>query len=141
MRYYIIAGERSGDLHGSNLVKSLKARDAQAEFRGFGGDFMKAEGVELFVHYGEMAIMGFVEFLRNIRKSLNYLRRVKDDIICYKADVIILIDDGACNKQMATSGKKNALKVFYYIPPEVCAWRQRRALQLKKTVTRMFAIV
>jgi len=141
MRYYIIAGERSGDLHASNLIKSLKARDPQAQFRGFGGDYMKAEGVALFVHYDEMAFMGFVEFLGNIRKSLNYLRRVKEDILSYKPDVIILIDYGGFNRQMATFGKKNGLKVFYYIPPKVWAWRQKRALQLKATVTRMFVIL
>ena len=102
---------------------------------------MKAEGVDLFVHYGEMAIMGFVEFLGNIRKSLSYLRRVKEDIVSYRPDVIILIDYGGFNRQIATFGKKNDLKVFYYISPKVWAWRQRRALQLKKTVTRMFVIL
>lgn len=141
MRYYIIAGERSGDLHGSNLVKSLKARDAQAEFRGFGGEYMQEAGVELFVHYGEMAFMGLVEFLGNIRKSLNYLSRVKADILRYKPDVLILIDYGGFNRQMATFGKKHGLNVFYYIPPKVWAWRQKRALQLKRNVTRMFVIL
>jgi lipid-A-disaccharide synthase len=141
MRYYIIAGERSGDLHGSNLVKSLKARDPQAEFRGFGGEYMQEAGVELFVHYGEMAFMGLVEFLGNIRKSLRYLKRVREDILAYKPDVLILIDYGGFNRQMATFGKAHGLNVFYYIPPKVWAWRQKRALQLKATVTRMFVIL
>lgn len=141
MRYYIIAGERSGDLHGSNLVKAIRKHDPDAVFRGLGGEYLQRAGVELFVHYAEFAVMGFVEVLINIVKISGYLRKCGRDIVEFKADVIILIDYAGFNRQMARFGKKRNIKVFYYISPKVWAWNQNRAWQLKKTVDRMFVIL
>lgn len=141
MRYYLIAGERSGDLHGGNLVKAIRNHDPDAVFRGLGGDYMRQQGVELFVHYAEFAVMGFVEVMLNIIKISRYLRRCGRDIVDFKADVIILIDYAGFNRQMARFGKKNSIKVFYYISPKVWAWNQSRAWQLKATVSRMFVIL
>jgi lipid-A-disaccharide synthase len=141
MRYYIIAGERSGDLHGSNLVKSIRAHDPEAVFRGLGGDYLKQAGVELFVHYAAFAVMGFVEVLINIVKISGYLRKCGRDIIKFKPDVIILIDYAGFNRQMARFGKKNHIKVFYYISPKVWAWNPKRAYHLKEKVDNMFVIL
>lgn len=141
MRYYIIAGERSGDLHGSNLVKAIRRNDPDAVFRGLGGDYLRNAGVELFVHYREFAVMGFVEILLNILKISRYLRRCGKDIQAFQADVIILIDYAGFNRQMARFGKRNRIKVFYYITPKVWAWNQGRAHQLKANVDRMFVIL
>jgi lipid-A-disaccharide synthase len=141
MRYYIIAGERSGDLHGGNLVKAIRRHDPEATFRGLGGDYLREAGVELFVHYAEFAVMGFVEVLLNLVKISGYLRKCGKDILEYKPDVIILIDYAGFNRQMARFGKKNNIKVFYYISPKVWAWNQRRAWHLKSNVDRMFVIL
>jgi lipid-A-disaccharide synthase len=141
MRYYIIAGERSGDLHGSNLVRAIRRRDPEAVFRGFGGEYLQKAGVEIFVNYAEFAVMGFVEILLNIIKISGYLRRCGKDIVAFKADVIILIDYAGFNRQMARFGRNNKIKVFYYISPKVWAWNQSRAHQLKANVDRMFVIL
>ena len=141
MRYYIIAGERSGDLHGSNLVKSIKAKDTQAEFRGFGGEYMRSAGVDLFVNYSDMAFMGFAQILLNLTKIARYIKMCKADVLQYKPDVIILIDYGGFNRRIAKFGKKHGIKIFYYIPPKVWAWYQRRAYELKANVDRMFVIL
>ncbi len=141
MRYYIIAGERSGDLHGSNLVKAIRKHDPDAVFRGLGGDYLRGAGVELFVHYAEFAVMGFVEVMLNIVKISMYLRKCGRDILAFKADVIILIDYAGFNRQMARFGKKSNIRVFYYISPKVWAWNQGRAYQLKAKVDRMFVIL
>jgi lipid-A-disaccharide synthase len=141
MRYYIIAGERSGDLHGSNLVRAIRKQDPDAVFRGLGGDYLRNAGVELFVHYAEFAVMGFIEILLNIIKISRYLRKCGKDIRAFEADVIILVDYAGFNRQMARFGKRNNIKVFYYISPKVWAWNQRRAHQLKANVDRMFVIL
>lgn len=141
MRYYIIAGERSGDLHGSNLVKAIRKHDPDAIFRGLGGDYLKEAGVTLFAHYAEFAVMGFAEVLLNIIKISGYLRKCGKDILAFKADVVILIDYAGFNRQMARFGRRHKIKVFYYISPKVWAWHQRRALQLKANVDRMFVIL
>lgn len=141
MKYYIIAGERSGDLHGGNLVKAIRKLDAHATFRGFGGEYLQNAGVELFVHYAKFAVMGFAEILLNIIKIAGYLRKCKNDILDYNPDVIILIDYAGFNRQIARFGKKKNIKVFYYISPKVWAWNQRRAHQLKANVDRMFVIL
>jgi lipid-A-disaccharide synthase len=141
MRYYIIAGERSGDLHGSNLVKAISRNDPDAVFRGLGGDYLRHAGVELFAHYREFAVMGFVEILLNILKISRYLRRCGKDIQAFRADAIILIDYAGFNRQMARFGKRKNIPVFYYISPKVWAWNQTRAWQLKANVDRMFVIL
>jgi len=141
MRYYIIAGERSGDLHGGNLVKELKKVDPNAEFRGFGGEYMQEQGVTLTVHYGDMAFMGLVEILTNLNKISRYIKQCKTDIEQYNPDVIILIDYGGFNRRIAKFGRKTGRKVYYYITPKVWAWYQSRALEIKANVDRMFVIL
>jgi lipid-A-disaccharide synthase len=141
MRYYIIAGERSGDLHASNLIKSIKSRDQQAVFRGFGGDYMKAAGADLFVDYNEMAFMGLAQILANLNKISKYIRMCKEDILQYKPDVVVLVDYGGFNRRIAKFCRINKIKVFYYIPPKVWAWYQQRAVELKKNVDCMFVIL
>jgi lipid-A-disaccharide synthase len=141
LRLYIIAGERSGDLHGSNLVKSLNKANSSLELRGFGGDEMKRAGVEIFVHYEQLAFMGFIALLTNVFKIFKYLRLCKDDIAQFKPDAIILIDYGGFNRRIAEFGRKNHIKVFYYIPPKVWAWYQSRAFELKRNVDRLFVIL
>lgn len=141
MKYYLIAGERSGDLHAGNLVKAIKKRDPSATFRGFGGEYMEQAGVELAVHYRDMAFMGLAELLTNINKIKKYIRFCKDDITAHKPDVIVLIDYGGFNLQIARFGKKSGIKVFYYIPPKYWAWYQNRALWLKPHVDRLFVIL
>ncbi len=140
MRYYIIAGERSGDLHGSNLVKELIKRDTKATFRGFGGEEMQGAGVNLFVHYSNLAFMGFQAVI-NFSKIASYMKKCKEDILQYKPDVLILIDYGGFNRRIAKFGKELGIKVFYYISPKVWAWRQDRAWSLKATVDKMFVIL
>lgn len=128
-------------MHGGNLVNALKKQDNSATFRGFGGEYMQQAGVELAVHYGDMAFMGLVELLTNINKIKKYIRLCKDDILTYKPDVIILIDYGGFNLQIARFGKKEAFKVFYYIPPKYWAWYQKRAMWLKPHVDKLFVIL
>ena len=101
MKYYIIAGEASGDLHGANLVEAIKAQDTEAQFRGFGGDKMKAEGVTLFRHYKETAYMGFVEVLKHLRKILKNIDQCKKDIVDYQPDAVILVDYPGFNLRIA----------------------------------------
>jgi lipid-A-disaccharide synthase len=141
MRYYLIAGERSGDLHGGNLVRALKMHDPAGVFRGFGGEYMKEAGMDLTVHYGDMAFMGFVEVLMNLRTISKYMKLCHKDILSYKPDVVILIDYAGFNRQIASFCKKHNIKVFYYISPKVWAWRPKRALHLKRTVDKMFVIL
>jgi lipid-A-disaccharide synthase len=140
LKYYIIAGERSGDLHGSNLVKSLSRLQPEASFRGFGGDEMQRAGVELVMHYDQLAFMGF-EAVLNFFKIARYMADCKKDILHYKPSALILIDYGGFNRRIATFGKANGIKVHYYIPPKVWAWRQNRAWQLKKSVDHMYVIL
>ena len=140
MKFYIIAGERSGDLHGSNLIKALLQLNPQSAFRGFGGDEMQKMGAHLVMHYNQLAFMGFQAVI-NFFKISRYMKTCKADILAYQPDALILIDYGGFNRKMATFGKMNNIKVFYYIPPKVWAWRQSRAWQLKKNVDHMFVIL
>lgn len=141
MKYYIIAGEKSGDLHGSNLVKALKIEDANAEIRCWGGDEMKKAGGDLVVHYKEIAFMGFWEVFTNIFTVIKYLAFCKRDIRSFDPDVIILIDYAGFNMKIAKFGKQEGYKTFYYISPKIWAWNQSRALNIKKYVDRMFVIL
>ncbi len=140
MKFYIIAGERSGDLHGSNLVKALNSQKTNLEFRGFGGNQMQEAGVYLVMHYDQLAFMGF-EAIVNFFKIAKYMKNCKEDILKYKPSAIILVDYGGFNRRIATFAKKNKITVFYYIPPKVWAWRQGRAWQLKRDVDRMYVIL
>jgi lipid-A-disaccharide synthase len=141
MRYYVIAGERSGDLHAGNLVKQIKLNDSQATFRGFGGEYMQSAGVELAVNYAELAFMGFIEVLKNLNTISKYLKKCREDIVKYNPDVVVLVDYGGFNLRIAKFCKKNNIKVFYYISPKVWAWNQGRAWKLKANVDRMFVIL
>jgi len=141
MKYYLVAGEASGDLHGANLMKALKERDPQAEFRYFGGDLMQAEGGTLVKHYADMAFMGFIEVVANLQTILKNMAFCKQDISAYQPDVLILIDFPGFNLKIAEYAKKNNLLVCYYISPKVWAWNQKRVLKIKKVVDHMFCIL
>ena len=141
MKFYIIAGEASGDLHASNLVAEIKKKDKKAEFRGFGGDLMKAQGVELVKHYRTMAYMGFVEVAVNLRKVLGNIAQCKKDILEYQPDVVVLVDYPGFNLRIADFAHKKGFKVFYYISPQVWAWKRRRVQKIKKSVDKMLVIL
>ena len=141
MKFYIIAGEASGDLHASNLVAEIKKKDKKAEFRGFGGDLMKAQGVELVKHYRTMAYMGFVEVAVNLRKILGNIAQCKKDILEYQPDVVILVDYPGFNLRIADFAHKKGFKVYYYISPQVWAWKRRRVQKIKKSVDKMLVIL
>jgi len=141
MKYYLVAGEASGDLHGANLMKALKQEDQQAVFRYFGGDKMQAEGGELVKHYADMAFMGFTEVLLNLRTIFKNMKACKEDIVDWKPDAIILIDFPGFNLKIAAFAKEHGIPVCYYISPKVWAWNQKRVLKIKKVVDRMFCIL
>jgi lipid-A-disaccharide synthase len=141
VRYYIIAGERSGDLHGSNLLKSLKLQDDQMIARCWGGEYMQKNGAELAVHYKEIAFMGFLEVIRNLNILYKYIQFCKKDLLAFNPDALILIDFAGFNMRIAKFAKAHGIKVFYYISPKVWAWNQSRALKIKKNVDRMFVIL
>ena len=140
MRYYIIAGEASGDLHGSNLMKELKVADKEADFRFFGGDKMQAVGGELVKHYREMAFMGFVNVILNIRTIKRNMEFCKKDLLSYKPDVLILIDYPGFNLRIAEFAKQHNIKVYYYISPKLWAWKEYRVKKVRAFVDEMFTI-
>ncbi len=141
MRYYIIAGEASGDLHGANLLKHLKLQDTKAVFQGWGGNRMQAEGMQLQKHYSELAFMGFWEVVKNLNTILKNFSIVKKDIIDFKPDVVILVDYPGFNLRLAKWLKIHKIKVFYYISPQLWAWKENRVEQVRKYVDRMFCII
>lgn len=142
MKYYLIAGETSGDLHGANLIHALKQLDAAADFRIIGGDRMQqATGTTATIHVAQMAFMGFVEVLANLRTITKNLRTAKEDISTYAPDALILIDFPGFNLKIAEFAKKAGIKVCYYISPKVWAWNQRRVLKIKRVVDRLFCIL
>ena len=141
MKYYIIAGEASGDLHASNLVAEIKKKDKKAEFRGCGGDRMKGVGVDLLMHYRTMAYMGFVEVAVNLRKVLGNISKVKKDIVEYQPDAVILVDYPGFNFRIAKFVHDKGLKVFYYISPQVWAWKRHRVFKVKNSVDKMLVIL
>jgi lipid-A-disaccharide synthase len=141
MKYYVVAGEASGDLHGANLMKALKERDPLAEFRFFGGDLMLAEGGTLVKHYADMAFMGFFEVAANLRTILKNLAFCKQDIFNYQPDVLILIDFPGFNLKIAQAAHENKVPVYYYISPKVWAWNQKRVLKIKRIVDHLFCIL
>ena len=141
MKYYIIAGEASGDLHASNLIKELKKRDSKADFRCWGGDLMQQQGVTITKHYRELAFMGFVEVLLNIKTILKNISFCKKDVLEYKPDVLILVDYPGFNLKIAVWAKKMGIKVFYYISPQIWAWKQNRVYKIKRYVDKMFVIL
>lgn len=141
MKYYIIAGEASGDLHASNLMKSLKTLDTNANFRCWGGDLMLAQGGMIVKHYRDLAFMGFTEVLMNIRTIFKNIDFCKQDLLENRPDVLILVDYPGFNMRIAEFAKENGIKVFYYISPQIWAWKQSRVHKLKRTVDRMFVIL
>ena len=140
MKYYLIAGEASGDLHGSNLIKGIIEKDPEARIRAWGGDLMQKAGAVLVRDYKESAIMGFLEVLTNLRKIINNLNTCKKDLLSYDPDVVILIDYPGFNFRIAEFAKEHGYKVFYYIAPKVWAWKENRVHKLQKFVDRLFII-
>ncbi|MFD2521230.1 lipid-A-disaccharide synthase [Emticicia soli] len=140
MKYFIIAGERSGDLHGSNLITAIKKADARAEIQGWGGDYMQTAGAEIVMHYKDLAFMGFVEVLKNLPKILGFFKLCKKQIQDFQPDAIILIDYSGFNMRIAKWAKPQGFKLFYYISPKVWAWNQDRALKLKQNIDKLFVI-
>ncbi len=140
MKYYIIAGEASGDLHGSNLVKALKVADTDAVIRGWGGNLMEAEGATVVKNYRETAFMGAFEIIAHARTIANNLKFCKNDIIEFKPDVVVLIDYPGFNLRIARFAKTNGFKVYYYISPKVWIWKEGRVKTIKKFVDKMFVI-
>ncbi|PRY84023.1 lipid-A-disaccharide synthase [Mongoliibacter ruber] len=141
MKYYLICGERSGDLHSSNLIKAIKVHDEEGIFRGMGGDYSAEAGLNLKAHYEEVSVMGFIEVLFGFRKVLKYLRLIKEDLLQFRPDVLILVDFGGFNMKMAAFAKSKGIKVHYYIPPKVWAWNQKRALNIKKQTDKVYSIL
>lgn len=142
MKYYLVVGERSGDLHAANLMKALLKEDPDASFRFWGGDAMQAVGGEIVKHYREMAFMGFVEVLRHLGKIRAFLRECQADIASHKPDVVILVDYSGFNMRIAKFIKKKQLgiPVYYYISPKIWAWNTQRAHKIKQLIDRMFVI-
>jgi lipid-A-disaccharide synthase len=141
MKYYLVAGEASGDLHGSNLIKTLNEVDSAAEFRYYGGDLMQAQAGILVKHYADMAFMGFLEVALNLRTILKNIKKCKEDILSFQPDVLILIDFPGFNLKIAKFAKENGIKVHYYISPKVWAWNQKRVLKIKRNIDFMYAIL
>jgi len=141
MKYYIIAGEASGDLLGSYLMKSIKKLDAHADFRCWGGDLMKAQGGEIIKHYKDLAFMGFWEVFKNLRTILKNIRICKTDILFYKPDVLILIDYPGFNMRMAEFAKKQNVRVVYYVSPQIWAWKKNRVHKIKRDVDTLITIL
>lgn len=141
MKYYIIAGEASGDLHGSNLMKALQKQDVNAEFRFWGGDLMESVGGTLVKHYKERSFMGFAEVILNLRKILGLIKFCKNDIDTYQPDVIIFIDNSGFNLRIAKWAKEKNYKTHYYISPQVWASRASRVEKIKRDIDAMYVIL
>ncbi len=141
MRYYIISGEQSGDMHAANLVASLKKKDENADFRAWGGDRLKEEGVTLVKHIRDLAFMGFWEVIINLPTILKNISFCKKDILEFSPGALILVDYPGFNFRIAEFAKKQGIKVFYYISPQIWAWKKSRINQVRKNVDRMFVIL
>jgi len=141
MKYYIIAGEASGDLHASNLIREIKRRDPNATFRCWGGDLMASQGAVLVKHYRDLAFMGFIEILFSLKTILGNIKFCKKDILEYKPDALILVDYPGFNLRIAEFAHNAGIKVMYYISPQVWAWKQSRVKKIKLFVDRMFVIL
>ena len=141
MKYYIIAGEASGDLHGSNLIKALRERDSNAHIRCWGGDLMEAAGGELAKHYKSMAFMGFLEVLKNLPAIFANISFCKNDITAFQPAVVIFIDFSGFNLRIAQWAKKRGYKTNYYISPQVWASRAGRVKKIKRDIDEMYVIL
>ncbi|MDG2431488.1 lipid-A-disaccharide synthase [Flavobacterium sp.] len=141
MKYYIIAGEASGDLHGSNLMKALYKEDPEATIRFWGGDLMQATGGTLVKHYRELAFMGFIEVVFNLKTILGNIKVCKKDILAFQPDVIIFIDYPGFNMRIAKWAKVLGMKTHYYISPQIWAWKENRIKEIKRDVDKMYVIL
>jgi lipid-A-disaccharide synthase len=141
MKYYIVSGEASGDLHGSNLMKAIAKEDPSADFRFWGGDLMQAVGGTLVMHYKERAFMGFIEIIMNLRKILGMISFCKKDIAEYQPDVVIFIDNSGFNLRVAKWAKEAGFRTNYYISPQVWASRASRVQKIKRDIDAMFVIL
>jgi len=141
MKYYIIAGEASGDLHASNLMKALKERDPQADFRCWGGDLMEQAGGDIVKHYKELAFMGFWEVFTHLNTIFRNMRICQVDMLLYEPDVVILVDYPGFNLRMAKFAKEQGFKVIYYISPQIWAWKKGRIKKIRKYVDEMMVIL
>jgi len=141
MKYYIIAGEASGDLHGSNLMKALYEQDPQAEIRFWGGDLMQQAGGTLVKHYRELAFMGFAEVVTNLKTILNNIKLCKSDILGFNPDVIIFIDYPGFNMRIAKWAKLRGIKTHYYISPQIWAWKENRITAIKRDFDKLYVIL
>lgn len=141
MRYYVIAGEASGDLHGGNLIREIHKQDTDADIRCWGGDKMQAAGATLVKHYRDLAFMGFVEVLKHLRTIFRNIDFCKKDILQYKPDVLVLIDYPGFNMRIAEWAKQQGIKIAYYISPQVWAWKEGRVKKIKRDVDKMMVIL
>jgi lipid-A-disaccharide synthase len=141
MKYYIIAGEASGDLHGSNLIKQIKLLDNKANIQCWGGDLMQEAGANLVKHYRSLAFMGFAEVIKNLPTIFKNLAFCKQDILGFKPDVLVLIDYPGFNLRIAKWAKEHNIKVVYYISPQVWAWKANRVKQMKLCIDKMLCII
>lgn len=142
MKYYLIVGEASGDLHASHLMAALKAEDREAEFRFFGGDLMAAVGGTLVKHYKELAYMGFIPVLLHLRTIFANMKRCKEDIVAWQPDVVILVDYPGFNLNIAKFLRaKTRIPVYYYISPKIWAWKEYRIKNIKRDVDELFSIL
>lgn len=142
MKYYLIAGEASGDIHASHLIKAIKEEDAEARFRCFGGDMMAAEGAELVQHYRDLAYMGIFPVLMHLRTILRGMKRCKEDILAWQPDVLILVDYPGFNLKIARFVKQHSsIPVYYYISPKIWAWKEWRIKDIKRDVDALFSIL
>lgn len=141
MKYYLISGEASGDLHGSKLINQIKALDSSAEIRCWGGDLMQAAGAELVVHYKERAYMGFLEVALNLRKILGFMKQCKADLLQYSPDVVVFIDYAGFNLPVAKFAKQHGFKTVFYISPQVWAWKEKRVTTIREVIDKMLVIL
>lgn len=142
MKYYLIAGEASGDIHASHLIAAIKQEDAQAQFRCFGGDMMKAQGAELVQHYRDLAYMGFLPVIKHLRTILRGMKRCREDILEWQPNVLILVDYPGFNLQIARFIKQHSsIPVFYYIAPKIWAWKEHRIRDIKRDIDQLFSIL
>lgn len=141
MKYYIIAGEASGDLLGGNLIEAIHLQDKSANIRCWGGDRMERAGATLVKHYRDLAFMGFVEVIANLRTILQNIKVCKKDILAYQPDVLVLVDYPGFNMRIAEWAKQQGIKIVYYISPQVWAWKENRVKKLKRDVDKMLVIL
>ena len=141
MKYYVIAGEASGDLHGSNLMKAIRVNDAQAEFRCWGGDLMQEQGGELVKHYRSLAFMGFIEVIANLRTIIKNIKFCKQDILAWNPDAMIFIDYPGFNLRIAEFARAQGIKTIYYISPQIWAWKESRIHKIKRDIDKMMVIL